>query len=153
MLIKNYTYGMVKTPKVTKSLFVFLVSFPLLVLTGCGTSAEDEVAAKVKAQINLACETYKSGDIDTKTFKELAKLDISYMEISVAAQEYYDLALSLALISEGGPYEELLQEINNLNVQGGLSALTPEQYTAQNQPTVWEKGTEAKKKLNILCTD
>ena len=144
---------MVKTPKVTEILFVFLFSSLLFFVTGCGTSPEDEVAGKVKAQISLACETYRSGNVDTKAFKELAKLDISYMEISVAAQEYYDLALALALISEGGPYSELLQEINNLNVAGGLSALTPEQYTEQNQPAVWEKGTEAKKKLNILCVD
>ncbi len=144
---------MVKTPKVTKILSVLLFSSFLFFVTGCGTSPEDEIAAKVRTQIGLACETYTSGNIDTKAFKELAKLDISYMPISVAAQEYYDLALALALISEGGPYAELLQEINNLNVSGGLRALTPEQYTEQNQPVVWEKGTEAKKKLNVICVD
>ena len=137
--------------KVVNILFIALASFPIISSTGCETSAADGTAAKVKEQIRLACGTYNSGKIYTNAFRALAMLDISYLEISLAVQDYYALALALALYSEGGPYGRIVKDINKLRIESGLSPRTAEQSVQQNGTDQWKKGTEAKRKLNTLC--
>jgi hypothetical protein len=131
---------------------------PLLILpllTGCGPSAQEKIDAalkvQVKEQIAFACNSYKSDETAIDGFKRLGNLDISYIEIAVAADNHEKRLKLLALSSEDGPLGALVKALNEARLAAGQRVLSTWEEAETNNPEIWNKGLEGQQKLDIFC--
>ena len=110
-----------------------------------------ELLAQVKATKIQACDSYRSDESNVEGFKTLGNLDISYMEIAVAADNHRQRLLLLALNQEDGPLGALVDAINEAEAEAGLSISSAWERAEQGHPEAWRKGLEGQQKLNIFC--
>jgi hypothetical protein len=135
-----------------------LVIPPLLILplvTGCRPSAQEKIDAElkiqVKEQIALACDSYRSDETAVSGFKRLGNLDISYIEIAVAADNHEKRLKILALSSEDGPLGALVKALNEARLAAGQRVLSTWEEAETTNPEIWNKGLEGQQKLDIFC--
>lgn len=129
---------------------VTLLLIGALVLSGCGASETEKLEAEARQKLTLACSYYSAGDEQfLKAFRELAQIDVRYLDLSLAASDFYTFRMSLALYRT--QLNSSFETLQKLRQEAGLEPLTIEEWFQTNSPEIWNAGVEGEEKLEAIC--
>jgi hypothetical protein len=132
----------------TRTLTLLLIG--AFVLSGCGTSEAEKREAEARQKLTLACSYYSEGDEKfLKSFRELAQLDVSYLDLSLAARDFYTFRMSLALYRT--QLNSSFETLQKMRQESGLEPLSIEEWFRSNSPEIWEAGVAGEEKLDAIC--